>query len=602
MLYKISERVILKEDFKEFIERVRSAANIVEVIGGYVSLKKRGTKHWACCPFHGEKTPSFSVDENKQLFYCFGCHLGGDVFKFVQQKENINFIEAVKRLAEHYNIPVPERDKSPEDLQREKEFQRIYEINDWAAKYFAACLNHEKVGVAAKDYLNQRGITLDIIKDFQIGYAQNNFESLVDALNTKAINYTEMIKAGLALEGKSSKPYDKFRNRIMIPIKNPRGKIVGFGGRILGSGEPKYLNTAETYVFNKRYLLFGFDLAQKPMREKGYAIIVEGYMDAISLHAAGFRNVVASMGTAFSEQQAAILRRNIPKVIFCYDSDNAGRNASIRAASLAKAANLEVKVAVVPGAKDPDEFVRAQGSAAYQKVLDEAIDGLEFQINETLTKFDLTNVTNKIEAIKELSKFFSECQNEIEVQNEIKKLAQRLTIDESLITDEYHKLQKFKKRQYNDGTSPPTTIPSITVINPTEKLLLALILQDVNLLLEYRQKLKELDWQSPNLQKIYKLICEYVDTGQDLGGLSDDLDDEQKSLLAILHMENMPINDKEKILHDCLRDLTINQLERRYALHAGLAAEYEKSGDSRLLDELKLCQEIRNEIKELCKK
>lgn len=593
----------MKEDFKEFIEKVRSAADIVDVIGGYVPLKKRGTKHWACCPFHGEKTPSFAVDSNKQLFYCFGCHLGGDVFKFIQQKENISFVEAAKRLAEHFNIPIPEREKTAADTEREKEFQKTVEINELTARYFSACLNHAKVGAAARDYLAKRGITQKIIDAFQIGYAQDKFESLVDALTSKNVNYAEMLKAGVVLEGRANKPYDKFRNRVIIPIKNPRGKIVGFGGRILGNGEPKYLNTAETIFFNKRYLLFAFDLAQKSMRDKGYAVIVEGYMDAISLHAAGINNVVASMGTAFSEQQAGILRRNVSEVIFCYDSDDPGRNASVRAVSIAKAVNLKVKVAIVPGAKDPDEFVRSQGVAAFEKVLNEAVDGLDFQITETIKKFDISSVNGKIDAIKEITKFLLECSNEIETDEQIRKIAQRLVIDEVLIKEEYRKAQRFRRRRsFSENISITEKDTTVSVIeNKSEKFLVALLLQDIDLLPKCQKILETLEWQNQNLSKIYKLICSYVEKNQNLNDLSNELDDEQNSLLVSLKIETLPSGDKNKILFDCIKDLKISQLEKKYNLHAGIAAEYEKTGDTRVLDELKKCQEIRNEIKEFYK-
>ncbi|MCQ2363809.1 MAG: DNA primase, partial [Acidaminococcaceae bacterium] len=371
------------DNFKTFVEQVRSAANIVDVVGSYVSLRKKGNKHWACCPFHGEKTPSFSVDENKQLFYCFGCHIGGDVFKFVEKKEGLTFAEAAKRLAERYSIPVPEREKTAADLVYEKEFQKVVNVNEWANKYYVACLNHPR-GAKAKEYLLNRGITTKIIDAFQIGYALPGYENLVGALPEKGIRPEEILFAGLSVEGRQGQPYDKFRDRVMIPIKNPRGKIVGFGGRVIGQGEPKYLNTAETKFFNKRNLLFAFDLAQKPMREKGRAIVVEGYMDAISLHAAGLDNVVASMGTAFSEQQADLLKRNTKEIVFCYDSDNPGRNASVRAVSIARKIGVKVRVATVPGAKDPDEYIRQEGLAKYLQVIDGAMPGLQFQIKETV--------------------------------------------------------------------------------------------------------------------------------------------------------------------------------------------------------------------------
>ena len=588
-------------DFKNFIEQVRSSANIIDVIGSYVSLKKKGNKHWACCPFHGEKTPSFSVDEGKQLFYCFGCHVGGDVFKFLEKKEGYNFIEAVKFLAQRYNIPIPEREKSAQDLAFEKDLEKVTAINEWASKYYVACLQHVKVGAKAREYLTNRGITPQIIDEFQIGYAQNGYENLVDALTTKDISLSDMVFSGLALEGKTAKPYDKFRDRVMIPIKNPRGKIVGFGGRVLGDGEPKYLNTGETKFFNKRYLLFGFDLAQKYMRQAGSVVIVEGYMDAISLHAAGLRNVVASMGTAFSEQQADILKRNVGEIIFCYDSDRAGRNASVRAVSIARKKGIKVRVAGVPGAKDPDEFVRAQGLDAFRKVLDEAVPGLRFQVDDTLSQKDVSSLSGKVEAIREIIPFLMESSSEFEVNDEIRYLANKLTLDEALVADEYQKV-KNKKRRFGEAKAPEPTVtdkaPPVTE-NKAEEMLLALLVNDLTLVPICNEKLGNTEITSPLLKKLYLRLNILYDEGRSIGDLVD-LSDEESSLLTALQMEPLPKENSQQIMQDCLCEMRKSQLEKKYSVHAALAAEYEKNGDDRFLEELKICQEIRNDIKKIC--
>lgn len=590
-------------EFKNFIEQVRNAVNIVDIVGSYVPLHKKGNKHWACCPFHGEKTPSFSVDEGKQLFYCFGCHVGGDVFKFLEKKDGLNFIEAVKFLAERYNIPVPQKHKSAQDMAYESEFNRITEVNDWAVKYFSACLRHNRVGAKGREYLAERGITEKIIEDFEIGYAIDSYDEFVDALLTKNITTEELVFAGLALPGKKAKPYAKFRNRIMIPIKNPRGKVVGFGGRVLGDGEPKYLNTGETKFFNKRYLLFGFDLAQKPMRESGQAVIVEGYMDAISLHAAGLRNVVASMGTAFSEQQSNILKRNTQEIIFCYDSDKAGRNASIRAVSIARKTGIKVKVATVPGAKDPDEFVRNQGLDAFKKVLAEAVDGLRFQTEQMLAGNDLTNVEGKIAAIKNIIPFLLECSSELEVAEEVKYISQKLMINDAVIFDELVKAKKQKQRYQDNETFAelPQKTTTIVETNRAERLLLTVLLNDLKLVPLCNEKLCNISFASNVLKNIFLKLNICYDEGREPTDLGMDLGDEESSLLASLKLENLPPSDRVRILEDCITEMQKSQLEKNYNEHAELAAQYEKNGDDRFLDELKICQEIRNDIKKICK-
>ncbi len=590
-------------EFKNFIEEVRNAANIVDVVGSYVPLHKKGNKHWACCPFHGEKTPSFSVDEGKQLFYCFGCHIGGDVFKFLEKKDGLNFIEAVKFLAERYNIPVPQRQKSAQDMAYEKEFDRVTEVNDWAVKYFAACLRHNRVGAKAREYLANRGITQSIIEDFEIGFALDSYEKFVNALMTKNISVEEMVFAGLALPGKMAKPYAKFRNRIMIPIKNPRGKVVGFGGRVLDNGEPKYLNTGETKFFNKRYLLFGFDLAQKPMRESGRAVIVEGYMDAISLHAAGLRNVVASMGTAFSEQQANILKRNTQEIVFCYDSDKAGRNASVRAVSIARKTGIKVRVATVPGAKDPDEFVRNQGLDAFKKVLAESVDGLRFQTEQVLQGKDFIQVEGKIKAVKEAVPFLLECGNELEVTEEIKYIANKLTINEAILRDELGKAKKQKQRYLPNEPATENTRPApvIAETNRAERLLVTVLLNDLQLIPLCNEKLGNISFSSEALKKIFLKLNICYDEGREPSNLEMELGDEESSLFTSMKLENLPPGDKVRIMEDCIGELKKSQLEKSYNEHAELAAQYEKNGDDRFLDELRICQEIRNDIKKICK-
>ena len=323
-------------EFESFKEQVRSTANIVEVISGYVPLKKRGQNFWGCCPFHGEKTPSFAVNPAKNMFYCFGCHVGGDIFKFVMKIEDCGFTEALKLLAARYGIAVPERHKTAAEIWREKQKERINETNATAARFFQACLLKTPYGKGALAYLNGRGINQDIIASFSIGYALNNFTALVSSLGKRGFQPQELVAAGLVAKGRDEQLYDKFRNRVMIPIKDGRGKIVGFGGRVLDNSTPKYLNTAETEWFNKRRLLFALDVAYKPIRASKQAIVVEGYMDAISLHAAGISNVVASMGTAFATEQAKLLKRIADEIVFCYDSDSAGRRASVRAVSIAR--------------------------------------------------------------------------------------------------------------------------------------------------------------------------------------------------------------------------------------------------------------------------
>lgn len=589
----------MSEEFESFKEQVRSSADIVDVVSGYVTLKKRGNNYWGCCPFHGEKTPSFAVNPQKNFFYCFGCHTGGDVFRFIMKIENCNFMDAMKLLAGKYGIPVPERQKSAREIEREKLAKEIVDANGMAARFFSACLNKTDHGKPALTYLANRGITPEIIESFTIGYALDNFTALVSSLGKRSYKADILVKAGLASVGRNGGAYDKFRGRVMIPIKDPRGRIVGFGGRVLGDGQPKYLNTAETEWFNKRYLLFGMDIAMPHIKKAAAAVVVEGYMDAISLHAAGIGNVVASMGTAFSAEQAKLLKRMADEVIFCYDSDGAGRRASVRAVSIARSAGLKVRVAGVPDGKDPDEYVRHHGREAFLKVLEAAPEGIEFQINETISQNNVTNLAGKVEAVANILPFLLECKTEIEAAEHIRRLAQRLTIDEGLILEEYHKAG----RKTNAASPPQAAAPDMVLAqtdNPAEELLLAVILEHPDLAMECHDVIDEVGFTSEARRLIYDgILAQGEVTAVDINALAEGLDDTASSMLAGLMAMHIPEGAADKIAEDCLRQMRKAYLEKAYNRHRVLAVQYEKNGDNRVMDELMESQRIKNEIKKL---
>lgn len=584
-------------EYENFKEQVRDAADIVEVISGYVPLKKRGQNYWGCCPFHGEKTPSFSVNPTKNMFYCFGCHEGGDIFKFIMKIDNCGFIDAVKLLANRYGIPIPERQKTAAEIAREKQNESIYKANDLAARFFQACLLKTAHGKPALAYLAGRGITQEIIERFGIGYALDNFVALVTSLGKRGLSAQLLTQAGLVAEGQKGY-YDKFRNRVMIPIRNGRGHIVGFGGRVLDNSTPKYLNTSETQWFNKRWLLFGLDVAARAIRTKSQAIVVEGYMDAISLHAAGLDNVVASMGTAFSEQQAKLLKRMAAEVIFCYDSDSAGRKASVRAVSIAQAAGLKVRIAGVPDGKDPDEYVRHHGKEAFLEVIANAQNGIDFQIDETILQNNITNLAGKVEAVSNILPFLLECKSEIEAAEHIRRLAQRLTIDEGLIAEEYRKAMRKggAKREVQYAAQVPTQRGGVTC--QAEELLLQLLLEQPEQGERSEEVLKQTGFADAVCERIY---AEAKKLGDELttDKLNEHLDSEAQSTLARILTHTLPEGDTGQLMADCLRQLKRNYLEKEYAKHSQLAQEYERQADERFINELMESQRIKNEIKKL---
>ena len=586
-------------EFESFKEQVRSTANIVEVISGYVPLKKRGQNFWGCCPFHGEKTPSFAVNPAKNMFYCFGCHEGGDIFKFIMKIESCDFMEALKLLAGRYGIPVPERQKTAVEIRREKQRARIYETNATACRFYQACLLKTPYGKGALAYLNGRGISQEIINSFSIGYALDSFTALLSNLGRHGYKGEELLAAGLVAEGRQQL-YDKFRNRVMIPIKDPKGKIVGFGGRVLDNSTPKYLNTAETEWFNKRRLLFAMDVAYKAIRSSKQAIVVEGYMDAISLHAAGISNVVASMGTAFATEQAKLLKRIADEVIFCYDSDSAGRKASVRAVSIARTEGLRVRIAGVPEGKDPDEYVRRYGKEAFLEVIKQAREGIDFQIEETILQGDVTNLAGKVDAVSNILPFLLECKSEIEAAEHMRRLAQRLTIDEGLIVEEYRKATRKNGARRESVYVPVPDVKKISVTRQAEEQLLAVLLEEPQLAENCQAVLKLTGWSDPALAQIFAfLLALYEENAFTIDRLNDALDGAAQSALAGIRTRAVPTQDGEQFVKACLRQLQRNFLEQEYEKHRLLADEYERSADERFMQELLETQRIKDEIKKL---
>ena len=591
-----------KEVFANFKEQVRREADIVKIISEYVPLKKKGSRYWGCCPFHGEKTPSFAVDESKGLFHCFGCGVGGDVFSFIMKQENLSFVDALKFLANKFNIAIPEREKNSAELARDKEAKEIYAANDWAAKFFHSCLLNTQYGKRGLAYLAGRGIGTEIITRFDLGLAPEGFDRLNKGLLSKGVTTETMVKAGLVNSRNSGGVYDKFRGRIMIPIKNPRGRVVGFTGRVLdaASSPAKYMNTGDTPWFHKGNLLFGLDAAMSSIRKQQYAVIVEGHMDAISLHAAGIDWAVASMGTAFTEHQANLIKRLVPEIIFCFDSDGAGKNAAMRAIPIAQKTGLKCKVLHVPDGKDPDEFVRKQGAEAFQQLLRNALSGVDYEINTTLAQHDLEQLTGKVEAVTEVLPFIASCASEVEVGERIRSLARTLAIDEGLIQTEYRKLTGHIGKT---AELHPENYIKKQVVNANEqaeRVLLYGILKG-EALTEVNAEVVRTFLSSAQRQAIYDkyIRMEAKPSNWQAADLFPELTEGEASELTNILELDIPSNNLAAMLHDCIKQLRLEALQKEFQEHSSKAATYEKTDNAKFLQELAKCQRIRKVIAEL---
>ena len=363
---------------RDSVARVREAADLVEVVGEQVRLKKRGRTWEGLCPFHEEKTPSFSVDAEKGLYYCFGCHQGGDVFKFVMQQENLNFPETVERLARQYGVQLPPR--SPEARKRREAGERQRELLREAQRFFADCLEQAE-GSAARSELERRGFARETWRGYGFGYAPDDWRCLLDQMSRRHPEGA-LIESGLVIRPESgTAPYDRFRNRLTFPINSGDGSLIAFGGRILGEGEPKYLNSPESAIFRKRSTLFCLDRARRPVADEGRVVVVEGYFDCLSLHRVGIENTVATLGTALTSDHARLLKRRLGPdglAVLSYDADNAGRRAAATGAGVLLEAGVEVAVLVLPSGMDPDDVIREQGVEAVRELLVRPTPLLEF--------------------------------------------------------------------------------------------------------------------------------------------------------------------------------------------------------------------------------
>src|SRR5580692_4789879 len=418
------------------LEQIRSASDIVDVIGSYVPLKRAGANFVALCPFHKEKSPSFNVNPHRQIFHCFGCHKGGDVFTFVKEYENIGFLDAVRRLAERAKIPV-EQDSTPGEQQARHLKDQLLEIHDKIAQRWQNCLLNEAAGQVARDYLNKRGVSADAIKLFRLGAAPESWDDTVNWAKSKNYELPLVEKAGLVIqksEAGSQKPevenpssdlrppssefrryYDRFRGRLMFPICDEQGRVIGFSGRILSGDEKvaKYVNSPETAIFTKSKVFFGLDKSKRAILDAGFAIICEGQLDLIACFTNDVKNIVAPQGTAFTDQHARILKRYTNEVVLCFDSDNAGQNATARALDHLLASGLAVRVAVVPAPHDPDSFIKAFGGEKYRELINNAKGFFDYYLKRLCETNDFKTDKGRMTVVRSMLQALRKTGNQV---------------------------------------------------------------------------------------------------------------------------------------------------------------------------------------------
>ena len=535
------------------IEDLKSQINIVDVVGRVVALKRAGANHKGVCPFHNEKTPSFVVSEQKQIFTCFGCGASGDVIKFTQRYYNLDFNEAVDKLAGEYGITI-KRSSFGED--REK----YYEINKEAARFFYRAFTEEKN--AGYTYMKNRGLDDAILKKFGIGYADEKWDSLYTYFKNKGVDEKILLELGLISESKG-KYYDKFRNRVMFPIINTSGKVIGFGGRAIGDDNPKYLNSPENKVFQKKNNLYALNTTKQDIGKDGYAILVEGYMDAISLYQGGVRNVAASLGTAMTENQTKLLKRYTKSVVLSYDADAAGQNAAMRGIEILNKEDCKVRVLHVTDGKDPDEFIKKNGREAFLKLIDGALPYIDYKLNFIQKDMDLNTDEGKIDYIKAAAGILKEL-SPVEADVYIRKLSKTLRIAEGAI-----KMEIMGNTTGGSRNSQPAVQRSHRAEEVQEEMssLEANILKTLLMNPQLTEKLLDYSeiMSSAPARKVTDILFELYGLNGDfhMNQLTDRLEPEESEQL-IRNLNNIVIaGNEEQVFEECVNTWQIQRLTAR---------------------------------------
>jgi DNA primase len=430
---------------EQLISEIIEKNDIVDVISGYMSLKKSGTNYMCLCPFHSEKSPSFSVSSTKQIFNCFGCGVGGNVITFVQKMERLEFIETLKFLADRAGIEVNDA-QNEQQLKKLDLYKALYRINQETARFFYSNLNKSK---APMEYLKGRGLNDNTLKSFGLGYALNEWNSLMNYLRQKGFSQELMQKAGLiAKSEKSNGYYDKFRNRVMFPIIDLKGNVIAFGGRVMDDSKPKYLNSPETPIFSKGENIYGLNFVKKQQNIENI-IVVEGYMDVIALHQYGITNAVASLGTAFTENQAKLLKRFSNEIIIAYDADIAGQSATLKGLAVLEKEGCNVGVITIPTGKDPDEFIRKEGVEAFRDRSKKNVSLIEYKIDNAKKGLNIDNIQDRIKFTKEFSLILKDIESNVEVDAYIKKYSNIMRVNEVSIYAELNRLKEKHKNGNN---------------------------------------------------------------------------------------------------------------------------------------------------------
>ena len=533
------------------VDEIKSRCNIVDVIGRVVTLKKAGSNYKGLCPFHNEKTPSFNVNEARQIFVCFGCGAKGDVISFVEKYYNHDFKGACEMLAGEYGIDMTGAFGGSEHK------KELYEINRQAAMFFYRALRQN--GCPGYKYMKERGISEETMNKFGIGYADGQWQSLLEHMESLGISRDKLLKLGLVSRS-GDRYYDKFRDRVIFPIINTGGKVIGFGGRIIGEGNPKYLNSPESEVFQKKNNLYGLNLAKTEITKEDRIILVEGYMDVISLYQSGIRNVCASLGTALTENQARLIKRFTKNVILSYDADEAGQNAAMRGLDILYGEDLRARVLKVEGVKDPDEFVKSRGRSAFLELMDEALPYGDFKIHRVAQKYDLTDEQQRLDYLRDIIGVL-QSMKPMEADLYISKIAEQTGISPQAIRLEYE-----SGRQEQPVRTAPPREENREELSEAEKNLLRLMIMDLKYT-EIPQDIHREVFRGGDGAQLYQLLQQAAAGGRtgpaDLRELSENIEPELADLLERVGQVIIPAEKEQIVFDECVAHIRRQLLQQR---------------------------------------
>ena len=544
---------------EDVISRVRDSVDIVDIVSGYVSLKKTGKNYVGLCPFHAEKTPSFTVNTDKQIFHCFGCGVGGDVFRFLESQEGLNFPEALRQLAGKAGITLPESRPRAGEKKSDDERKALLAVITEAADFFRKELEGP-TGSAARAYLKKRGLSDSVVKDFSLGWAKSEWDALLRHLKQKGHPAGLMEKAGLIVKRSEGEGhYDRFRGRIIFPIRDLAGNVIAFGGRVMDDSLPKYLNSPETPLYSKSNVLYCLDRAKEQGRKLGYFIIVEGYLDAIACHQFGVQNAVATLGTALTEGHLRQMRRFAQKLVLIFDPDPAGVKATLRGLDLFIAAGMKVNVVSLPDGDDPDTFLQKHGHDAFAARLRESLKFMDFVLSQVVRGGAAASIDEKVEMASEMLGVIARIPSGIERDYYLKKTAEALDVNETLLRQEMTK----QARPRQAGSAPPSRPRQQRP--RAEEILIHLMLRDENMARSLRGDIAPEEFTDPLYQRAAKKIFSLLDAGGrlDVKALLNDDDEELSGLITHYSALDIDYSDPQKHCNDCVSVIKQQNYEKK---------------------------------------